>query len=242
MATLIGEQPNHAGFARQGEESEDEILRRLLWSSAERSEHSAGKGVADSRYAVSFPEGFTIFRRYLGKDFRAVANDGRWLLQNSGKSFGSLNELSKAIGAKTENAWVNWNFEGDDGEVKKVSELRKPSLIVQRPTRHDQPHNVHKKSDNDETGRLTGNWVEDLITTFRRIPDRNVPLTKIYAVAKEVRRENGRSVPPSLEATIRERLESHSSDSENFKGDRDLFCMPLGKGKGIWALRDKFRQ
>ncbi|MGP6445209.1 HNH endonuclease [Rahnella aceris] len=40
------------------------------------------------------------------------------------------------------------------------------------------------------------------------------------------------------QAVIRYYLESNSSDSDSFKGKRDLFYMVQGKGKGIWGLRN----
>jgi hypothetical protein len=39
-----------------------------------------------------------------------------------------------------------------------------------------------------------------------------------------------------MEATVRRTLEDNCSDSDNFRGV-DIFCMPEGKGAGIWALR-----
>jgi hypothetical protein len=63
-------------------------------------------------------------------------------------------------------------------------------------------------------------------------------LSRIYEAVEQVRRENHRSVPRTLEATIRRTLEDHSSESNNYKGRDDLFFMPEGKGSGVWALRN----
>ncbi len=38
-------------------------------------------------------------------------------------------------------------------------------------------------------------------------------------------------------AGIRKCIENHSSDSDNFKGEKDLFYSVEGKGKGVWGLR-----
>jgi hypothetical protein len=58
-----------------------------------------------------------------------------WLLLSNGGRYGSLNELSQAIEAKTENAWVNWSFAAPAGEQKLVSDLRDPTKIHRRRTR-----------------------------------------------------------------------------------------------------------
>jgi hypothetical protein len=46
-----------------------------------------------------------------------------------------------------------------------------------------------------------------------------------------------RHMPHEIEATVRGTLEDNSSDSDRYKGVRDIFCMPNGKHTGIWALR-----
>lgn len=62
-------------------------------------------------------------------------------------------------------------------------------------------------------------------------------LQQIYDDVEKLRRAAGRSLPKSIEATVRRTLENHSSDSHNYTGGADLFCMPEGKGAGVWALR-----
>ncbi len=82
-----------------------------------------------------------------------------------------------------------------------------------------------------------GTWRTDIETALHRI-DRGegASLHEIYKTAEEIRKAKGRSVPPSLEATIRRTLEDNSSDSENFRGV-DIFYMAEGKGGGRWGLR-----
>jgi hypothetical protein len=58
----------------------------------------------------------------------------------------------------------------------------------------------------------------------------------IYREVRKIRRAMGRSVPASLEATVRKTLEDNSSDSDNYRG-LDMFYMPHGKGAGVWGLR-----
>jgi hypothetical protein len=118
------------------EETEDDILRRVLGRPAPKREVTGRvSGFRDRRYDVHFPEGFEIFRTYLGRDYRARATGGSWLLLSDGRRYGGLNELSQAIGAKTENAWFNWFFSAPNGQQKRASDLRDPSKIRRRKPR-----------------------------------------------------------------------------------------------------------
>jgi hypothetical protein len=118
---------------KSGENSEDAILQRLLKVPQEASAKNAGNngastekiGFRDPRFDIEVPQGFEIFRTYLGTDYRATAKDGKWTLAQTGTAYPSLNQLSRAIGAKVENAWNNWYFTGSDGKRHLVTELRK---------------------------------------------------------------------------------------------------------------------
>jgi hypothetical protein len=54
-------------------------------------------------------------------------------LANDSKTYQSLNELSKAIGAKVENAWANWFYSAPDGQRKPIFPLRDPTKVTRRP-------------------------------------------------------------------------------------------------------------
>ena len=90
-------------------------------------------GFYDRRFNVHFQEGFEVFRNYLGTDYRARATGGCWVLLNDGSRHRNLNKLSRAIGAKRENAWVNWFFLEPNGKRRTVSDLRDQSRITRRP-------------------------------------------------------------------------------------------------------------
>jgi hypothetical protein len=124
-----------------GEESEDAILDRLVpgkssapsTSAALNSPPNSG-GHTERRYGVHFPAGFEVSRIYLGREYHANAVSAGWALANDGKTYASLNELSKGIGAKVENAWQNWfYFEGS--ERKPIAALRDPNKITRRSNR-----------------------------------------------------------------------------------------------------------
>jgi len=119
---------------REGDEGEEGVLRRVLGMATKSAVRAAttGKGRShiDARYGVEFPEGFEIFRIFKGKERSAVVQDGNWMADNN-RLATSLNQLSRHIGAPTENAWLGWNYK--DGEkVRPVADLRDPSKIRRR--------------------------------------------------------------------------------------------------------------
>lgn len=119
---------------QEGEASENEILSRIFKITPTKAPKNGkgGSGFRDPRYGVEFAEGFEIFRTYLGNDYRAKATAGCWMLMNTGDLYPSLNELSCAIGAKTENAWTNWHFVDENGFRQIIGSLRKPEKIKTR--------------------------------------------------------------------------------------------------------------
>lgn len=119
-----------------GEDSEDAILARVLNAALTPEEPMMpgyeSAGLYDPRYNVRLPPGFEIFRVYKGREFRAVAAQNMWLRKDNGTGYPSLNELSRSIGTKTENAWFNWFFTADDGKSHPLSERRDPKTIRSR--------------------------------------------------------------------------------------------------------------
>jgi hypothetical protein len=89
-------------------------------------------GFHDPRYGVKLDPGFTIFRNYLGKDYQATAVQGFWVLGHTGVGYGTLNELSNAIGITHENAWANWFYRDENGKRRPLSDLRDQSKIQRR--------------------------------------------------------------------------------------------------------------
>ncbi len=212
---------------QNGEDSEDAILTRILSTNSSvlekhRGPGSAPEGFRDSRHGVVFPEGFEIFRRFKGADVRATASGGVWVLRRDGSTHGSLNELSRAIGAGTENAWMGWHFLGD-GQRQPISALRDPDAVARRPKAAAKPSEEAL-------------WLEDVRAGLSAIDGRGL-LPQITKAVEAARLAAGRPWPSAAEARILETLEEHSTDSDTYKGDADLFCMPYGKGAGFWALR-----
>ena len=125
-----------------GEETEDDVLRRLLITPhardvAEDRRDAANNssiveklsGFRDNRYGVTFLEGEEIFRMYKGSQYRARATKGFWYLQNDGSAYPSLHKLSWAVVKGHENAWNSWKVVRN-GATQNISDLR-PSDKIQ---------------------------------------------------------------------------------------------------------------
>lgn len=81
-------------------------------------------------------------------------------------------------------------------------------------------------------------WTDLLVWTLETLGGK-ATLADIYRKSKEGRRALGMRVTPNHDASARECLESFSSDSDKWRERGDLFCMPEGKGAGVWALRKR---
>lgn len=79
-------------------------------------------------------------------------------------------------------------------------------------------------------------WTELLIWTLLQL-DGQARLEDIYEVSRKGRKALGHSITRNHDASARECLESHCRNSDKWRGKRDLFCMPHGKGAGVWALQ-----
>lgn len=115
---------------KTGEDSEEEILRRTFGVATPEAASASLPatvriGFSDLRFGIELPEGFQIFRTYRGVEYRAKAINGAWMLMSSGDLYPSLNQLSRAIGTKVENAWYNWYFIDTTGRRQLVTKLRK---------------------------------------------------------------------------------------------------------------------
>lgn len=117
---------------QDGEDSEDDILRRILCTArSEKDDHprqilQGSGGCHDRRNNVHFPHGFEIFRTYKRKDYRAIAQDGNWLRLDTGDLYPTLNQLNTSIAAGAENVWNgNWKFKDESGMIHSINTLRR---------------------------------------------------------------------------------------------------------------------
>jgi hypothetical protein len=134
---------------KEGEESENVILSRLLVGPISTTSNFAKltttppqskplaateniSGYFEPRYNVKFAEGEEIFRTYKGKEYRARATQGAWLLINNKKLYPSLHKLSWSVVGGRENAWLNWKYESHDGKAMFIHSLRPDDKIQRR--------------------------------------------------------------------------------------------------------------
>ncbi len=114
---------------RDGEETEDAILGRLLGcgdgAQANRVDGADDGGIYDSRNEVHFPEGFELFRNYKRKEYKAIAHSGVWVREDTGERFSSLNQLNESIVSGNENVWNgNWKYRTPEGSYRSIDTLR----------------------------------------------------------------------------------------------------------------------
>ncbi len=80
-------------------------------------------------------------------------------------------------------------------------------------------------------------WKDDIVMALRNLGG-SASLSDIYA---EVHKIRPHALTPKWQATVRNQIESWSSDSRNWKPGRDdEFRSVGGKGSGVWALREAF--
>jgi len=124
---------------KEGEETEDEILRRVLLGHFEveaqneipaRATGGDRPGVFDARNGIHFPEGFRINWRYKGQDHEAIAERNAWRLVGTSRLFASLNELTQFISDSPQNAWTAWKYFNLDGIPESIDSLRRGGLTI----------------------------------------------------------------------------------------------------------------
>lgn len=79
-------------------------------------------------------------------------------------------------------------------------------------------------------------WTDVIIWALEKHGGR-ATLREIYDMTRIGRERLGKPITAEHDASARECLDSHCSDSGKFRGKADLFYMPEGKGAGVWALR-----
>ncbi len=116
---------------QDGEETEDEILRRIFAClNANGEEESAfpsngSGGVYDTRNNVHFSEGFEVFRVYKNLEYRAEALNGVWVRQDTGEQFSTLSSLNRSITGGRESVWNGaWRYITEDGSNQSIRILR----------------------------------------------------------------------------------------------------------------------
>ena len=81
-------------------------------------------------------------------------------------------------------------------------------------------------------------WKQDVVKAMSDLNGKGT-LDEIYEKVK-----NNRSIklPKTWKAIIRQVIEAHSSDSDNYTNKEDLFYSVEGIGHGVWGLRPQKRR
>ena len=90
--------------------------------------------------------------------------------------------------------------------------------------------NNFENQDNVEKDQpMSGSWKDVLIWSLEKLGG-EASLSEIYSKSREARLRLGKVITEAHNASARECLESHSSDSNKFRNKADLFTMSRGKG------------
>jgi predicted HNH restriction endonuclease len=82
-------------------------------------------------------------------------------------------------------------------------------------------------------------WIDDIVQSMKNLGGQ-AEYEELY---EEVRRIRDQPLPKTWKAIIRNQVESHSSDSDNYEeGRTDYFFSVYGKGQGVWALRRRYQE
>jgi len=81
-------------------------------------------------------------------------------------------------------------------------------------------------------------WLKEIIEAFEALGG----VAHYSQVYDYIQRSTSRKLPFSWKAIIRKIVEDHSSDSNNFKGEKDIFYSVEGLGKGVRGLRSKLKE
>jgi hypothetical protein len=130
---------------------------------------------------------------------------------------------------------------GEDTEDEIVARLASEAIQGREPM-HNDDEPCHEADHSEEIPVMhdrpkSSEWVDLLVWSLRSLGGK-ASLAEIYRKTKDARRLLGMSITRNHEAAARERLESYCFESKNYKQIADLFCMPEGKGAGVWALNE----
>lgn len=73
-------------------------------------------------------------------------------------------------------------------------------------------------------------WVDDIRAALLEIGG-EADLAQIYRVVERIRKDAGRSVPRSLDATVRQSIESHCPTSENYREVNGRYFEHIDRGR-----------
>jgi hypothetical protein len=136
---------------------------------------------------------------------------------------GENEETENDILARVLAGLTNWNDPGGKPPTP-IADAQKEVFSSKKPLYNDQPLKTNA------VGKVR--WVDDIVVALQELGGQ-ATLQRIYQQVRTNRKAQRRSVPRTIEATVRRTIEDHSSDSANFRA-ADLFQRV---SRGEWRLR-----
>lgn len=215
-------------------ESHNEILRRILgFGDIPREETMPSQQRKQGLVArgILIPNGLRLRKVFKGRLIEAEVKDDA--IEYDGHSYTSPSKPACVATGTSVNGWKFWEYFDETSASWQPLEALRSSTQHQSsaplPGSNKSTQELHTR----EQGDTDMKWLEVVVEALRRL-NGSAELREIY---REIARFSARSLTRQFEATVRKTIESHSSDSENFKGE-DIFYSVEGKGKGIWGLRE----
>jgi len=82
-------------------------------------------------------------------------------------------------------------------------------------------------------------WLDEIIEVIRKLGGK-ASFSDIYNLVLERGNKQSSIESSDWEATIRQTIYDHSSDSKSFRTGKDIFCSVEGLGGGVWGLREVY--
>ena len=79
-------------------------------------------------------------------------------------------------------------------------------------------------------------WWEVVFAALQKLGG-EAQLHYLYREVEGLCKSIGKRLPRKLDATVRGTLEDNCAESGRYKHVRDVFCMPQGKGRGVWGVK-----
>lgn len=106
--------------------------------------------------------------------------------------------------------------------------------------KEENEYETHMRPSHEEEGKMAEKWNTPQLGKVRWVDDiraallglgGEADLATIYQVVEQVRRDGGRTIPKSLDATIRQSIEAHCPTSDNFRENNEKYFEHVARGR-----------
>jgi hypothetical protein len=180
---------------------------------------------------VLLPHGSLVRMKYKGQFHYAKIEGDSFKYDNADMS---PSEFAHAVTGTSRNAWRDLEIKRPTDQIWILADILRNQTSTGR-SELDLSGLDAADSKADLNPRYIG-WREIVEKALRNLGGK-AHLSRLYDEAHKVCVAEGKSIPKAFQQTIQGTLEVNSSDSDNYRGSRDIFYMAEGKGSGVWALR-----